>query len=597
MSRLCLFATLFVVLGLVTRGTGFADATFSTIAGTGAAGVADGPAASASFLFPYGVAVAKDGTIYVSDFQGERIREITRDHRVVTIAGGGAIEPGTLRVPGGYRDGTGSEARFFHPAGIALDSQGVLYIADAGNHCIRVIDHGVVRTYAGSPTTPYRDGTLATAGFSEPRSLAFDKDGNLWVGDFGVGLREITKDGQVTSIAIPIADSKYVTSINFEDDGILLADDGRLVYATYNGPANYTMHPPGGVGDTQANIPEGYAFQLVALPNGKYVYTDPREHAIRGALPFNRFYQVLSQPPNDDYSINGGAFRDGGGAQALVEEPLGIAASSGNSAVFADAGNRRIREMRNIVTRQFAHPSNPMGDYSDATQYYRILVLGDCYVGWGIPFESTLGGILEADLNKHRKELGIPREVRVAIAFTGRPIDVHDYVRDVASSGAVDLVVWEFNDAMPNFDFDPGRPTLTSPLVDLATWQATLSPKVTDIGRMLKQAAIPYYVLLHPTPLYFPEIEQYDTRLTFLFPKEPPKWSDVSAIYKSMFAGTDDGLIDGGPAMLAAEASPNRRLLFLSDNEYQLSVPGNALLEKLVYARLKHDKPWLKAQP
>jgi hypothetical protein len=102
---------------------------------------------------------------------------------------------------------------------------------------------------------------------------------------------------------------------------------------------------------------------------------------------------------------------------------------------------------------------------------------------------------------------------------------------------------------------------------------------------------------MHPTPLYFPEIEQYDTRLTFLFPKEPPKWSDVSAIYKSMFAGTDDGLIDAGPAMLAAEASPNRQLLFLSDNEYQLSVPGNALLEKLVYARLTHDKPWLKAQP
>jgi sugar lactone lactonase YvrE len=597
MGRLVLFIAALAATVTLTWGTGFADTTFSTIAGSGAAGVADGPAASASFLFPYGIAVAKDGTIYVSDFQGERIREITRDHRVVTIAGGGSIEPGTLRVPGGYSDGLGPQARFFHPAGIAIDSQGVLYIADAGNHCIRVIDRGVVRTYTGSPSTPYRDGTLATAGFSEPRSLAFDKDGNLWVGDFGVGLREITKDGQVTSVAIPIADSKYVTSISFESDGILLANDGQLIFGTYNSPGHYSMHPPGGVGDTQGQIPEGYAFQLAALPNGKYVYTDPREHAVRGALPFNRFYQVLSQPPNDDYSIYGGGYRDGSGGQALVEEPLGIAPMSANSVVFADAGNRRIREVKDIVTRQFAHPSNPMGDYGDATRYYRVLILGDCYVGWGIPFESTLGGILEADLNKHRKELGIPREVRVAIAFTGRPIDVHDYVRDVVSSGAVDLVVWEFNDAMPNFDFDPGRPTLTSPLVDLATWQATLSPKVADIGKMLKQAGIPYYVLLHPTPLYFPEIEQYDTRLTYLFPKEPPKWSDVATIYKAMFAGSVNGLIDGGPAMLAAEAAPNRQLLFLSDNEYQLSAPGNALLETLVYARLMHDKPWLKAQP
>ncbi len=597
MRRPLLFIATLAASVILMRGTSFAEATFSTIAGNGAASVADGPALSASFLFPYGIAVAKDGTIYVSDFQGERIREITRDHRVVTIAGGGSIEPGTLRVPGGYRDALGSQARFYHPAGIALDSQGVLYIADAGNHCIRVIDHGVVRTYTGSPTTPYRDGPLATAGFSEPRSLAFDRDGNLWVGDFGVGLREISKDGQVTSVTIPLAYTKFVTSISFESDGILLVNDGQLIFATYNSPGHYTMHPPGGEGEPEAGVPAGYAFQLAALSNGKYVYTDPRKQAVRATLPYLHFYQSLSQPPNDEYGIYGGGYRDGGGTQALVEQPLGIAPVSETSVVFADAGNRRIREVRDIVTRQFAHPSNPMGDYGDATQYYRVLLLGDCYVGWGIPFQSTLGGMLEADLNKHRGELGIPRQVRVALAFTGRPIDVHDYVRDVASSGAVDLVVWEFNDAMPNQDFDPERPTLVSPLVDLATWQATLPPKVADIGRMLKEASIPYYVLLQPTPLYFPEIEQYDTRLTYLFPKEPPNWPGVSAIYKTMFAGSVDGLIDGGPAMFAAEASPNRQLLFLSDSEYQLSVPGNALLEKLVYARLAVDKPWLKAHP
>jgi hypothetical protein len=595
MGRSLLFISVFATAAILMRGTGFAEATFSTIAGNGAAGVTDGPALSASFLFPYGIAVAQDGTIYVSDFQGERIREITRDHQVITIAGGGSVEPGTLRVPGGYRDGPGLQARFYHPAGIALDSKGVLYIADAGNHCIRVIDHGVVRTYTGSPATPHRDGTLATAGFSEPRSLAFDRDGNLWVGDFGVGLREISTDGQVTTVAI--AKINFVTSISFEPDGILLVNDGQLIFATYNSPGNYSMHPPGGEGESEAGISAGYAFQVVPLSNEKYVYTDPREQAVRASFPFAHFYQPLSQPPNEDYGIYGGGYRDGSGTQALVEQPLGIAPLSANSAVFADAGNRRIREVRGIVTRQFSHPSNPMGDYGDATRYYRVLLLGNCYLGWGIPFESTLGGMLEADLNKHRQELGIPREVRVALAWTGRASDVHDYVRDVASSGAIDLVVWEFNDAMPNEEFDPVRSTVTSPLIDLATWQATLPPKVADIGKMLKSAGIPHYVLLQPTPLYFPEIERYDTRLTFFIPKEPPKWPDVATIYKSMFAGTVDGLIDPGPTMLEAEASSNRSLLFVSDGEYQLSVPGNALLEKLVYARLAHDKPWLKAQP
>ena len=594
MIRLLLCIVAFFITVALTPGRGFAEPTFSTIAGSGTAGVTDGSALTASFLFPYGVAVSHDGTVYVSDFQGERIREITRDGRVQTIAGGGAIEPGMLRVAGGYRDGSGTQARFYHPAGLALDVHGALYVADAGNHCIRVIDHGVVHTFSGSPMTPYRDGSLANAGFSEPRSLAFDKDGNLWVGDFGTGLRKITKDGEVTSVTIPLAYSKFVTSISFESDGILLVNDGQLIFAHDDGQGNYTMHPPGGDGDPEADVSAGYAFQLAVLSNGKYVYTDPRKQAVRATLPFGHFYQSLSAPPDDEYGIYGGGFRDGRGTQAQVEQPLGIAPLDGNSAVFADAGNRRVRVVRGIVTRQFAHPSNPMGDYGDATKYYRVLLLGDCYVGWGIPFESTLGGMLEADLNKHRKELGIPREVRVALAWTGRPSDVRDYVRDVASSGAVDLVIWEFNDAMPNQDFDPGRPTLTSPLIDLATWQATLPPKVADIGKMLKDAQIPHYVLLQPTPLYFPEIEQYDTRLTYLFPKEPPKWSDVAAIYKRMFGNATDGLIDAGPVMLAAEASARRQLLFLSDSEYQLSVPGNALLEKLVYERITQDKPWLK---
>jgi hypothetical protein len=201
-----------------------------------------------------------------------------------------------------------------------------------------------------------------------------------------------------------------------------------------------------------------------------------------------------------------------------------------------------------------------------------------------------MGGRLEAQLNANRQQLGISREVRVANIFSGHAADVRDYVRDVASTVRADLVVWEFNDAAPNEEFTPGRGTLFSPLIDLATWRASLSPKVAAIGKSLRQANIPYYVLLHPTPLYYPLLEDYDVRQLYV----PPVWSSVEPIYEQIFHGTADGLIDAGPAILHEESSAHHRLLYLSDGEYQASAAGNALLEGLLYTRLAADKPWRK---
>ncbi len=582
-----------VALGL-TGARAVAGQIFSTIAGSGLSGVSDGPGASASFLFPYGVAVGSDGTIYVSDFQGQRIRAIDKNHRVSTLAGGGALDAEGLRVAGAYRDGASASARFNFPAGIAVDGKGSVYVADSANRCIRVVAAGIVRTLAGSPSRGAVDGTLATAGFDQPRALAFDHAGNLWVGDFGAGIRKITPDGIVTTIALPAnVGGNFVTSITVQPRGLLLVDNSALLFLSHpEGPQPYqfslpTQDPRNG-DVAQADVSAGYAFQIATLGDGRYVYTDPRKQAVR-LFDDTNFVQVLTEPTTDEYAVDGSGYRDGENGQ--VQTPLGITAMGPSSVVFADAGNRRVREVQNIETRHWEmNQDDPFGDYRDPSMYYRVLIVGNCYVGWGVPFDSTMGGRLEAQLNASLQRLGIPHEVRVANIFSGHAADVRDYMRDIASTGMADLVVWEFNDAAPNEEYTPGRGTITNPLIDLETWRASLTPKVAAIGKSLHQANIPYYVVLQPTPLYYPLLEDYDVRQLYV----PPIWSSVEPVYAQMFLGSSDGLIDAGPAMLQEERSAHHRLLYLSDGEYQASAEGNALLEALLYARLAADKPWRK---
>jgi sugar lactone lactonase YvrE len=142
-----------------------------------AAGYADGPAAEAKFNGPRSVAVDGAGKAYVADTGNHCIRVISPDGQVTTLAG--AREPG-------YADGQGAEARFSFPAGIAVDAEGNLYVADTANHCIRRITaEGVVTTLAGSGEPGNADGPAGEAQFRAPEGIAVDADGNLIVADTG----------------------------------------------------------------------------------------------------------------------------------------------------------------------------------------------------------------------------------------------------------------------------------------------------------------------------------------------------------------------------------------------------------------------------
>lgn len=111
------------------------------------AGAVDGPALSARFWGPARLAVDASGNIYVSDAENQTIRKISSSGMVSTLAG----SPGSL----GSVDGLGSAARFSRPQGIAVDSNGIVYVADYANHSIRRIStSGVVTTLAGNLTGP-----------------------------------------------------------------------------------------------------------------------------------------------------------------------------------------------------------------------------------------------------------------------------------------------------------------------------------------------------------------------------------------------------------------------------------------------------------
>src|SRR5208283_139776 len=151
----------------------------STIAGlAGTSGSADGTGSSALFNGPFGVAVDSSGNVYVADADNNTIRKVTSSGVVTTIAG--------LAGSSGGADGTGGTATFDSPSALTIDSSGKLYVADTGNFTIRVVvpSTGVVSTLAGvAGTSGSSDGLGSAALFFQPAGIAADNNGDLYIAD------------------------------------------------------------------------------------------------------------------------------------------------------------------------------------------------------------------------------------------------------------------------------------------------------------------------------------------------------------------------------------------------------------------------------
>ena len=148
----------------------------ATLAGSYNTGASDGQGISATFDTPRGVAVDSNGIVYVADWQNNLIRKVTPSGLVSTFAGSGSQ---------GSVDGQGRAASFSRPFGVALDSSGNIFVSDSGNHRIRKITpSGLVSTFSGSGSFGFGDGQGTNASFAYPGGIAVDSDNYVYLYTF-----------------------------------------------------------------------------------------------------------------------------------------------------------------------------------------------------------------------------------------------------------------------------------------------------------------------------------------------------------------------------------------------------------------------------
>ncbi len=280
-------------------------------------GVADGTGGMALFYGPRGVAVAADGTVYVAEEDNESLRKITPQGVVTFLAG-------WIDSSGGFRDGTGSAARFYDPSDLAIGPDGNIYVADAMNNRIRkVTPAGVVTTYAGGDSSGHVNGPRLTARFARPMGLAFDATGNLYVADTGNDvIRKIDTSGEVTTLAGNPAFSGYVN---------------------------------GNGGSARFDYPKGVAVGA----DGNIYVADTDNHTIRKVTPGGDVTTFAGDFYDDGASPRPATHVDGTGTAARFFNPSDLAVDTDGNLLVADTRNNVIRkvDMNAVVTTVAGSPS------------------------------------------------------------------------------------------------------------------------------------------------------------------------------------------------------------------------------------------------
>lgn len=271
--------------------------TVSTLAGNGTAGFADGAAAAAMFNNPQGIAVGGNGVVYIADTANNRIRRIATDGTVTTLAGDGTP---------GLQNGAGNQARFNAPQGIAVDSQGNVYVADTGNAAVRKIDAaGVVSSVAG-------DGSV---GSNDSPGARFD------------GLVGIAAEGQ--NVYVYLADTGNHRIRRLDVAGTVITVTGAE-RGFKDGSAN------------QARFAEPSG--IVIDSDGQIVIADAVNSLIRSVDP-----NLAASGSTDAVTTLAGTgirgLTDGAGNVARFFTPRGLAISNSSAIIVADTGNQVLRRV------------------------------------------------------------------------------------------------------------------------------------------------------------------------------------------------------------------------------------------------------------
>ena len=309
------------------------------IAGDGRSGFADAVGVQARFADPYGMAIDRKGTLYVADAgDNNRIRKIAPGGAVTTLAGSSE----------GYADGTGAAAAFNTPSGIALDKDGNLYVADTGNNAIRkVTPEGVVTTVAGNGTAGDADGPALDARFNGPMGVAVDGKGNIYVADtYNDRIRRIGVDGKVVTLAglaAPgYADGTAAEAMFDTPTAIVLDAQGALLVADTQNGAVRKIDTAGNV-STIARAADGEQKPMLRRPVSLALAPDGLLYI--GDMARGRILQLA--PDGSLHGLTGiGIDIEIGDAKSVrLERPAALVLDKDGALLVADAFKRVLRKL------------------------------------------------------------------------------------------------------------------------------------------------------------------------------------------------------------------------------------------------------------
>ena len=276
-----------------------------------------GPATEAKLLAPRNVAVDRSGTLYFSDFDAHRVYQVSTQGVLTVVAGSGR--------PGLAGDGGSAIlAEMRHPAGLAVDANGVVHIADSGNRRIRRVSRGVIESMA-VPTVLY-----------SPTGLAFDPAGNLYISD--AQTLRLTPAGAVRAVAPQSRDlaTDGAGALHFTSDATLRALTPTGATTVIAGGGVYGFGGDGGAADlARFYRPSGIACDSA----GNLYVADSRNHRVRKIAPSGTVTTLagIGQP---DYVGDGGP-----AIYSRLNTPLAVAADRSGNIYIADTGNHRVRRV------------------------------------------------------------------------------------------------------------------------------------------------------------------------------------------------------------------------------------------------------------
>lgn len=332
--------------------------TITTVAGKGISGFSGdgGPATNATLNTPWGIAVDSLGNIFIADTNNQRVRKVSTNGNITTVAGTGDQDF--------FGDRTKALAAALNqPHGVAVDGFGLLHIADWENHRIRVVSpDGFINTVAGTGTGGYRgDATPATEVFlNSPAGVGIDAVGDLLIADaFNNRIRKVSSDGSIITVAggsgagsIGVGDGGLATNAFLSAPFGVAADSAGSLYIadSNNGRIRKveltglirTVAGDGGFGFNGDDVPAitsslSNPLRVTFDRSGNFYIADSASQRIRKV---DRNGVITTVAGNGTVGFAG----DGGPAtKASLRFPTDVAVDSAGKLYIADTDNQRIR--------------------------------------------------------------------------------------------------------------------------------------------------------------------------------------------------------------------------------------------------------------